>query len=147
MSTLKEVAELAGVSVATASLALNHNARIKESTRKKVSACAKALNYVPNRIGRTLKNGKSNAIAVLAMTSTRYADIVHETALLYYCLEGVLSITNSGTVSIMRTPRIRRLLKRQWRGPVSFPTARGFAVAADSASVFPDGVTSIGAGY
>ena len=62
MSTLKEVAELAGVSVATASLALNHNARIKESTRKKVSACAKALNYVPNRIGRTLKNGKSNAM-------------------------------------------------------------------------------------
>lgn len=94
MSTLKEVAELAGVSVATASLALNHNARIKESTRKKVSACAKALNYVPNRIGRTLKNGKSNAIAVLAMTSTRYADIVHETALLYYCLEGVLSIVD-----------------------------------------------------
>ena len=67
MPTLKEVAELAGVSVVTASLALNHNARIKESTRNKVSACAKALNYVPNRIGRTLKHGKSNAIALLAL--------------------------------------------------------------------------------
>jgi len=28
------------------------------------------------------------------MTSTRFADIVHETALLYYCLEGVLSIVD-----------------------------------------------------
>jgi hypothetical protein len=58
MPTLKEVAELAGVSVSTASLALNHNPRIKEPTRKKVLACAQALKYVPNRIGRTLKHGK-----------------------------------------------------------------------------------------
>jgi DNA-binding LacI/PurR family transcriptional regulator len=94
MATLKEVAELAGVSVATASLALNHNPRIKASTRNKVLACAKALNYVPNRIGRTLKHGKSNAIALLAMTSTRHTDIVHETALLYYLLEGVLSVVD-----------------------------------------------------
>ena len=100
MPTLKEVAELAGVSVATASLALNHNTRIKESTRNKVSACARALNYVPNRIGRTLKHGKSNAIAVLAMTSTRHADIVHETALLYYCLEGVLSIADRANYTV-----------------------------------------------
>jgi DNA-binding LacI/PurR family transcriptional regulator len=96
MPTLKAVAELAGVSVSTASLALNHNPRIKESTRNKVSACAKALNYVPNRIGRTLKNGKTNAIALLAMTSTRHADIVHETSLLYYMIEGVFAIADRG---------------------------------------------------
>ncbi|MBV9106450.1 MAG: LacI family DNA-binding transcriptional regulator [Verrucomicrobia bacterium] len=94
MPTLKEVAELAGVSVATASLALNHNARIRESTRNKVLACAKAVNYVPNRIGRALKNGKTGAIALLTMTSTRHADIVHETTLLYYLLEGVLSVAD-----------------------------------------------------
>ncbi|MBV8483323.1 MAG: LacI family DNA-binding transcriptional regulator [Verrucomicrobia bacterium] len=94
MPTLKEVAELAGVSVATASLSLNHNVRIKESTRKKVLACAKALNYIPNRIGRALKDGKTNAIALLAMTSKRHADIVHETTLLYYLLEGVLSVVD-----------------------------------------------------
>jgi len=51
MPTLKEASELAGVSVATASLALNNYVRIRESTRNKVLACAKALNYIPNRIG------------------------------------------------------------------------------------------------
>jgi len=85
MPTLKEVSELAGVSVATASLALNNNVRIRESTRNKVLACAKALNYIPNRIECTLKNGKTNAIALLAMTSTRHEDIAHETTLLYLC--------------------------------------------------------------
>jgi DNA-binding LacI/PurR family transcriptional regulator len=100
MPTLKEVAELAGVSVSTASLALNQNPRIKESTRNKVSACAKALNYVPNRIGRTLKNGKTNAIALLAMTSTRHADIVHETSLLYYMIEGFLSVADRANYTL-----------------------------------------------
>jgi DNA-binding LacI/PurR family transcriptional regulator len=100
MPTLKEVAELAGVSVSTASLALNQNPRIKESTRNKVSACAKAINYVPNRIGRTLKKGKTNAIALLAMTSTRHADIVHETSLLYYMIEGFLTVADRANYTL-----------------------------------------------
>ena len=57
-------------------------------------ACAKALNYIPNRIGRALKDGKTNAIALLAMTSKLHTDIVHETTLLYYLLEGVLSVVD-----------------------------------------------------
>jgi DNA-binding LacI/PurR family transcriptional regulator len=100
MPTLKEVAELAGVSVSTASLALNDNPRIKEPTRKKVFACAQALKYVPNRIGRTLKHGKTNAIALLAMTSARHADIVHETSLLYYTLEGVFATADSAKYTL-----------------------------------------------
>ena len=80
MATLKEVADLAGVSVATASMALNQGP-VKESTRKRVLDCAKLLNYVPNRIGRTLNTGKSNTIALLMMTSVKYADIVHKTSL------------------------------------------------------------------
>jgi DNA-binding LacI/PurR family transcriptional regulator len=84
MATLKEVADLAGVSVATASMALNQGP-VKESTRKRVLDCVKLLNYVPNRIGRTLNTGKSNTIALLMMTSVKYADIVHKTSLFYIC--------------------------------------------------------------
>ena len=70
-ATLKEVAELAKVSIATASMALNRG-EVKESTRTRVLECAKRLNYVPNRIGRTLNTGKSNTIALLMMTSVQY---------------------------------------------------------------------------
>src|SRR5258708_35336508 len=93
MATLREVAELAGVSVATASMALNHGA-VKESTRRRVLECAKQLNYVPNRIGRTLNTGKSNTIALLMMTSVQYADIVHKTSLFFYLQQGVLTVVD-----------------------------------------------------
>ena len=99
MATLKEVAELAGVSVATASMALNQG-RVKESTRRRVLDCAKRLNYVPNRIGRTLNTGKSNTIALLMMTSAKYADIVHKTSLFYYLQQGVLTVVDRANYSL-----------------------------------------------
>ena len=99
MATLKEVADLAGVSVATASMSLNQGP-VKESTRKRVLDCAKLLNYVPNRIGRTLNTGKSNTIALLMMTSVKYADIVHKTSLFYYLQQGVLEVVDRANYSL-----------------------------------------------
>jgi LacI family transcriptional regulator len=64
MANLKEVAELAGVSIATASMALRGGGNLRESTRIRVRTCAKRLNYTPNQIGRTLNTGKANAIAL-----------------------------------------------------------------------------------
>jgi DNA-binding LacI/PurR family transcriptional regulator len=89
MATLTEVADLAGVSIATVSTALN-GGPVQESTRKRVLDCAKQLNYIPNRIGRTLNTGKSNTIALLMMTCAEYADIVHTTSPFYYLQQGVL---------------------------------------------------------
>ena len=46
--TLKTIAENAGVSVSTVSLALRNDPRIKESTRKEINALAESLGYTPN---------------------------------------------------------------------------------------------------
>jgi DNA-binding LacI/PurR family transcriptional regulator len=99
MATLKEVADLAGVSIGTASTALNRGP-VKESTRRRVLDCAKQLNYVPNRIGRTLNTGKSNTIALLMMTCAEYADIVHKTSLFYYLQQGVLAVVDRAGYSL-----------------------------------------------
>ena len=99
MATLKEVADLAGVSIATVSTALT-GGPVRESTRKRVLDCAKQLNYVPNRIGRTLNTGKSNTIALLMMTCAEYADIVHKTSLFYYLQQGVLGIVDRANYSL-----------------------------------------------
>ena len=93
MTTLRQVAELAGVSIGTASVALN-SGQVKESTRRRVIESANQLNYVPNQIGRALNTGKSNTIALLIMTSLEYVDIVQHTSLSYYHLQGVLSVVN-----------------------------------------------------
>jgi DNA-binding LacI/PurR family transcriptional regulator len=99
MTTLKDVAELAGVSTATASLALN-DGKVNEATRQRVLAIARRLNYVPNRVGRMLHTGRAKTICLLFMTSPRHADIVHRTSLFYYLIEGVLAVADQAKYSL-----------------------------------------------
>lgn len=99
MVTLKEVAQVAGVSTATASLALN-GGKVNEATRKRVITTATRLNYVPNRVGRMLKTSKSRTICLLFMTSTPYANLVHQTSLFYYLIEGVLQLVDESDYSL-----------------------------------------------
>jgi DNA-binding LacI/PurR family transcriptional regulator len=99
MMTLKDVAELAGVSTATASLALN-DGKVSEATRQRVLAIARRLNYVPNRVGRMLHTGRAQTICLLFMTSPRHADIVHHTSLFYYLIEGVLAVADEAKYSL-----------------------------------------------
>jgi DNA-binding LacI/PurR family transcriptional regulator len=90
MATLKDVAARAGVSTATASLALN-GGPVNEQTKARVLLCAKELRYIPNRIGKVLATGRSHIIQLVIMTEGAYADTVRQTALFYYLLAGILS--------------------------------------------------------
>jgi LacI family transcriptional regulator len=63
--TLTEVARLAGVSLTTASKALNGRDRISELTRKRVLRAAKDLSYAPNLVAKSLVSGRSSIIGVL----------------------------------------------------------------------------------
>ena len=56
MATIKEVAELAGVSVATVSSALNDSGYVSEVARDKVLRAVKELNFYPNEVARSLFN-------------------------------------------------------------------------------------------
>ncbi|MGF2146189.1 LacI family DNA-binding transcriptional regulator [Vagococcus fluvialis] len=62
--TMKEVAQHAGVGVGTVSRVLN-NGSVKESTRKKVEASMKKLNYQPDIYARGLKMNKTNTVALI----------------------------------------------------------------------------------
>jgi DNA-binding LacI/PurR family transcriptional regulator len=99
MTTLKDIAGLAGVSTATVSLALNEGP-VSEETRQRVLAIARRLNYVPNRVGRMLHTGSAKTICLLFMTSPSHADIVHHTSLFYYLIEGVLAVADQAKYSL-----------------------------------------------
>lgn len=62
MPTIKDVAKVAGVSISTASYALNGQPNVSEKTRKKVLEVAKELNYYPNASARNLKTKKTGNI-------------------------------------------------------------------------------------
>lgn len=65
MTTLKEVAKKAGVSISTVSRALADNAHIGEKTKEKIKQIAQEMDYSPNYIARSLKVKKSKTIAYL----------------------------------------------------------------------------------
>lgn len=63
--TLSDVARLAGVSVATASKALNGRTQVRASTRERVLRSAEALAFVPNPLARGLLSGQTGTVGLL----------------------------------------------------------------------------------
>ncbi|KLU58643.1 putative HTH-type transcriptional repressor ExuR [Peptococcaceae bacterium CEB3] len=86
---LKDVAQLAGVSVATASLALNNKGASKE-TIERVMAAAKKLNYVQNSLGRSLITGRSYTIALYILNDRDNPDLTGECTYFYPFMRGIL---------------------------------------------------------
>jgi LacI family transcriptional regulator/LacI family repressor for deo operon, udp, cdd, tsx, nupC, and nupG len=66
-TSLMEVAEKAGVSIATVSRVINNNTSVNPETRIKVEQAIKLLKYKPNRIAKRLrkKDASSNLLGVL----------------------------------------------------------------------------------
>jgi len=71
-TTIRDVAELAGVSTATVSRVINNDARISEKTRNKVLLSISRLNYKVNTIARSLKINRTYTIGVIT------PEIAHE---------------------------------------------------------------------
>lgn len=71
MLTIRDIAAKAGVSVSTASRALNNNPRISLATRKRIQALAAAEGYRPNYNAKNLTSGEANAVGVVFPTSDR----------------------------------------------------------------------------
>lgn len=65
MTTIKDVANLAGVSVATVSRVINDRGYVHTDTRKKVEEAVKALHFSPNEVARSLYTRKSKLIGLL----------------------------------------------------------------------------------
>jgi LacI family transcriptional regulator len=65
MTTIKDVAREAGVSIATVSRVFNDSTVVTEGTRQIVRAVAERLNYWPNGAARSLITNRTQAIGVL----------------------------------------------------------------------------------
>ncbi len=63
--TLKQIAQVAGVSIAAVSKALKGDTDISVETRERIAKISKEMGYTPNAIARNLVNRKSNVIGVL----------------------------------------------------------------------------------
>jgi LacI family transcriptional regulator len=66
MSTLRLLAEQLGISVSTASRALNGYQDVSASTRARVQAAADALGYRPHPLAHRLATGRTGAVALVS---------------------------------------------------------------------------------
>jgi LacI family transcriptional regulator len=78
--TRKDVAELAGVSVATVSYMVNDGPRpVSPETKAKVQKAIEDLGYYPNELARSLSRRKSATIGLItpSLTNPVYAGVDH----------------------------------------------------------------------
>lgn len=65
MTTLREVARHAGVSVKTASNAINGYAGVSPQLQRRVLAAVEELGYRPNQIARALRGGRGDLLTLV----------------------------------------------------------------------------------
>jgi LacI family transcriptional regulator len=77
-TTIYEVARRAGVSIATVSRALRDSDLVTAETRARVRAAAEELHFTPNRLGRSLAEGRhaANGIVFPELVGPYYAEVV-----------------------------------------------------------------------
>lgn len=68
-ATIKDVANEAGLSVATVSRVLNNSANVSEAAAQRVHDAIEKLGYSPNFLGRNLRKRETNVILVIMPTS------------------------------------------------------------------------------
>src|SRR5690349_14390719 len=62
---LRDVARMAGVSVATVSMVINDNPRISRATHMRVQRLIERLGYRPNRLAQSLSSKYTQVLAIL----------------------------------------------------------------------------------
>ncbi len=89
MTSIKDVATMADVSISTVSRALSGRGGVRQEKVDRIRQIAKALNYEPNVFGRGLRGSKTGNI--LLVFSRLMTD----------CLQGILEIANTSDYNIL----------------------------------------------
>ncbi|MGC8787476.1 MAG: LacI family DNA-binding transcriptional regulator [Anaerolineae bacterium] len=77
MATMKDVAQAAGVSVTTVSHVINETRYVSEELRERVLKAMEELNYHPNTLARSLRQGISHTIGLIVPDNSNpfFADV------------------------------------------------------------------------
>jgi len=76
--SIKEVANIAGVSIATVSRFFNNPSKVSSSTRERVADAIEQINYSPNALAQNLRRGKTGLIIAVVnqLSSPFYSAVI-----------------------------------------------------------------------
>lgn len=116
--SVKEIAKLAGVSVATVSRVINQNGRFSKETENRVKKIIKQCNYQPNQLARGLRTSKARMIGVLVpdITNEFFAKIILEIQNNFYNSEYTTIIFNTNEDESMEQSQLNTLRSQQVSG-------------------------------
>lgn len=122
MSSMKDVAKLANVSVATVSCALSGKKSVAPNTLKRIHAAIAELNYIPNLSARNLRNPISNDIGmVLTDIGNSYqADFMKGVMSVLQPAGYTLHVAYSENIPLNETERLNSLLGKNISGLLLF---------------------------
>lgn len=124
MTTLKDVAEMAGVSVSTVSYVLNGKKKVRPETLKRIEDAIDTLDYCPNLMASGLKTSLSRTVGIIVsdISSMFYTQLIgHMEAELDKCGYCMI-LCNSDNDPEREKKCLRRMLSRNIDGLILIGT-------------------------
>ena len=126
MSTMRDVAALAGVSAKTVSRVMHNDRYVSDDVRRRVESAIRELKYVPNTLARTFRSGRDAAIgiAVPDVSDPFFATVTHTVEQIARGHGVAVFVTSLGNDEAAERAGVEALLGRQIAGLISTPIAR-----------------------
>jgi DNA-binding LacI/PurR family transcriptional regulator len=123
MTTLKKVAESAGVSVATVSRVVNDYKHVKPETRKRVSKAIKQLDYRPSRVARRLRKRGAQILGLVIadISNPYYSAVIQSIEDIAYANKYSMLLCNSNEEPKREQMHLDILLEEQVAGVIISP--------------------------
>lgn len=139
MTSIREVARLAGVSTATVSNTINRPEMVHPATRERVNEAIERLGFIPNQHARQLNGLASGVIAVVVIDASNpfFAEVaraIEETSSAEY--DNVVIVGSSGG-STVKERKLMRLLAGQRVAGILLSPAEGESLDVEWLSSLP----------
>src|SRR3954447_21808725 len=125
MSTMRQVAQRAGVSAKTVSRVMHNDRYVSDDVRRRVEHAIRELQYVPNVLARTFRSGRDDAIGVAVpdISDPFFATLTHEVERVARTRGVAVFVTSLGDDGADERPGTEALLSRQVTGLITTPTS------------------------
>ncbi len=126
MTTMRDVAEQAGVSAKTVSRVLRNDRYVSDAVRERVTEAISELRYVPNMLAVSFRTGRDDAIGVAVpdISDPFFAQIVHSVEVEARRRRTAVIVTSLGYQPEFEQGAVEALLQRQVSGLIACPISR-----------------------
>ena len=122
---MRDVAARAGVSAKTVSRVMNRDRYVSDDVRRRVDQAVAELQYVPNTLARTFRQGRDAAIGVAVpdISDPFFAAVTHSVEEVARARGVAVFVTSLGMDGENERAAVEALLARQLTGLISTPVA------------------------